>query len=334
MIVLCVLVLIVLILLLKQSGKNQKEEQAQLNQMQEEITKTGETGSSVSGKNSSFVVCNEVNQEGWLELYNAGKQEIHMQEAAIYVNGELVKTYKDEFSIPARSLVVLEAGVKLGQEENNVISLVNGEEKLFTMTFPKLAVQESYGRIGTGNDEMGYQTPTRGENNAQEALKTEDRLTFSVPGGFYTDTITLTMTDKPGVDIYYTTDGSTPTTASEKYTAPVKIANRSGSGYVYADIVNNGYKPSGIEMGTVVRAIAVDAQGNILEEKTESYFIGIANNSDLVDLPVISLSTDAANLFDYFQGIYVQGRNYEDALASGQDGLFQANYQMLSLIHI
>ena len=41
MIVLCVLVLIVLILLLKQSGKNQKEEQAQLNQMQEEITKTG-----------------------------------------------------------------------------------------------------------------------------------------------------------------------------------------------------------------------------------------------------------------------------------------------------
>lgn len=219
MIVLCVLVLIVLILLLKQSGKNQKEEQAQLNQMQEEITKTGETGSSVSGKNSSYVVCNEVNQEGWLELYNAGKQEIHMQEAAIYVNGELVKTYKDEFSIPARSLVVLEAGVKLGQEENNVISLVNGEEKLFTMTFPKLAVQESYGRIGTGNDEMGYQTPTRGENNAQEALKTEDRLTFSVPGGFYTDTITLTMTDKPGVDIYYTTDGSTPTTASEKYTA-------------------------------------------------------------------------------------------------------------------
>ena len=328
MIVLCVLVLIVLILLLKQSGKNQKEEQAQLNQMQEEITKTGETGSSVSGKNSSYVVCNEVNQEGWLELYNAGKQEIHMQEAAIYVNGELVKTYKDEFSIPARSLVVLEAGVKLGQEENNVISLVNGEEKLFTMTFPKLAVQESYGRIGTGNDEMGYQTPTRGENNAQEVLKTEDRLTFSVPGGFYTDTITLTMTDKPGVDIYYTTDGSTPTTASEKYTAPVKIANRSGSGYVYADIVNNGYKPSGIEMGTVVRAIAVDAQGNILEEKTESYFIGIANNSDLVDLPVISLSTDAANLFDYFQGIYVQGRNYEDALASGQDGLFQANYQM------
>ena len=41
------------------------------------------------------------------------------------------------------------------------------------MTFPKLAVQESYGRIGTGNDEMGYQTPTRRENNAQEALKTE-----------------------------------------------------------------------------------------------------------------------------------------------------------------
>lgn len=329
MIVLCVLILIVLVILLKRSGNNQKAEQEQLNQMQEELQQSGETGTAAVKKSVNYVVCNEVNQEGWIELYNAGKQESHIEGAAIYVNGELATTYQEELSIPAKGMTVLETGVKLGQEENNVISLVNGEgNKLFTIAVPRLKNQESYGRIGTGNDEMGWQTPTKGEDNAQEALRTKDSLTFSIPGGFYADTILLTLTGKEGLDIYYTLDGSTPTTASEKYTEPVRIVNRSGSNYTYAGIVNNGYKPSSIEMGTVVRAIAVDAKGNILEEKTESYFIGIANNSDLVDLPVISLSTDADNLFDYFEGIYVQGHNYENALISGQEGLFQANYQM------
>lgn len=327
--VLCLLVFLILVFLLKQAGNNQKTQQEQLNQLQEEIQQTGESGTTVSKKNVNYVVCNEVNQEGWIELYNAGKQESHIEGASVYVNGKLVKTYQDKLDIPSKELIVLELGVKLGQEENNVISLVNGaNEKLFTITVPRLHNQESYGRIGAGNVQMGYQTPTRGEKNVQEALRTEEKLTFSVPGGFYTDTIMLTLTDRNGVDIYYTLDGSTPTTASEKYTEPIKITNRSGSNYTYAGIVNNGYKPSSIEMGTVVRAIAVDAKGNILEEKTESYFIGIANNSDLADLAVISLSTDADNLFDYFEGIYVQGHNYEDALISGQEGLFQANYQM------
>ena len=257
--VLCLLVLLILVFLLKQAGNNQKTQQEQLNQLQEEIQQTGESGTTVSKKNVNYVVCNEVNQEGWIELYNAGKQESHIEGAAIYVNGELVKAYQDKLDIPSQELIVLELGVKLGQEENNVISLVNGaNEKLFTITVPRLHNQESYGRIGAGNVQMGYQTPTRGEKNTQEALRTEEKLTFSVPGGFYTDTIMLTLTDRSGVDIYYTLDGSTPTTASEKYTEPIKITNRSGSNYTYAGIVNNGYKPSSIEMGTVVRAIAVD----------------------------------------------------------------------------
>lgn len=43
-------------------------------------------------------------------------------------------------------------------------------------------------------------------------------------------------------------------------------------------------------------------------------------------MPVISISTDENNLFDYFEGIYVKGRSYEDEIAKGYDGGGAGNY--------
>src|SRR5208282_1778956 len=68
------------------------------------------------------------------------------------------------------------------------------------------------------------------------------------PVGTFTTTQSVTLADStPGVTIYYTTNGSTPTTASTQYTGPIAV---SAPTTINVIAVGNGYGRSAVATGT------------------------------------------------------------------------------------
>ena len=106
----------------------------------------------------------------------------------------------------------------------------------------------------------------------------EPELTFSPIGGVYEKETTVTLDAGEGAKIYYTLDSSRPGSHSKRYNGPITI--------------------SGVK---VLRAVAYlnDKRTDII---TNTYVCDREYN-----LPVISLVTDTANLWNYSNGIYVKG---------------------------
>jgi hypothetical protein len=290
-IILCIIALVALVFILKLYKENQRLAQEQLNEISEQIQQ-GEFDDGINTVSSSYdgIVFNEINDEGSVELYNSTAQ-INLKGMSLLLDGEVVLTIDEDMNIDKNATLSLEFGKKLQAGQRHILSLV---------------------------DEDGNVVRAK-------VIGDEGEMSFSYPAGFYSGAIELEINIPDGMEVYYTLDGTTPTTSSTKYEAPIEITNKSGSNYVYASSENNGYTPSTIYMGTVVRAIVVNASGKTVQEKTSSYYIGIGNNSDMADIPVISITTEPDELFDYFDGIYVKGRKYEDAVASGSEGA-NANY--------
>jgi hypothetical protein len=155
------------------------------------------------------------------------------------------------------------------------------------------------------------------------------QITFSQESGFYPNEfeLTLTASDK----IYYTVDGSDPTTSNtaKEYSGPIKVKDRSDEPNIYSDYAEDdnspisicrgvGYKkpPFLIEKGMVVRAATKNAQGysKIVEK---SYFVTTGQLQQYKDHTVVSLVTNPENLFDPDKGIYVTGTQYINWINSG-----------------
>lgn len=280
-----------------------------------------------------YLVINEVNQAGWIELYNRSMNtSIELSNCYIAINGEKQYSFGEMDIIRGGEFLCIEDLGILGSLDNDIIAICdeNGSN-LKSILLPSLGREESYGCLREGDIQYSYLTASKGLSNIKSERIEKDQLIFSVPGGFYNESFALEITAAKDSTIYYTLDGTKPTNQSEVYTEPILIENRSGSNMQYALIEGidyiGTYRPTSISMGMVVRAMAVDDRlGISSEEKTQSYFIGMKNAGDLRNIPIISITVTPDYLFDYFTGIYVSGRSREDALVRGEDGKEAANY--------
>ncbi len=157
----------------------------------------------------------------------------------------------------------------------------------------------SYGRIADGEDNWFYfQETTPGSLNLTQGYDSiiNQPVTFSPTGGKYNTTVQVALSTTTGADIYYTTDGSIPTINSNKYASPI-----------------------GLTHPTVIRASIINSNVLSVTSSVETYII---ENRDF-KLPIVSLTTDPYNLWDWNYGILVMGPNAEAEVPH-----FNANFWM------
>ena len=140
----------------------------------------------------------------------------------------------------------------------------------------------SYGRQPDGsNDWCYFSEPTPVEPNSTEcATGLADIPKVSVKAGFFDGPLKVKLTAPDKSKLYYTLDGSLPTKDSRHYSKPLVIEETK---VLRVRAFKNGLIPS--------------------EILTRTFFIDQTHS-----LPVLSLITDPANLWDEYTGIYTEGR--------------------------
>lgn len=173
---------------------------------------------------------------------------------------------------------------------------------------------------------------------------------FSAPSGFYAANFNLTLSANPSdAAIYYSLDGTEPNPSSVagitypfkniyprlpgqglgpmltdsvksfEYTAPLSITdatlnpNRLSAKNTSAeDVFPADYLPTQlVRKGTVVKARAFKPGFIPSEIVTNTYFI-TSNGQNPYTLPLINISTQENNLFDYYDGVYTAGIDFDN----------------------
>lgn len=167
--------------------------------------------------------------------------------------------------------------------------------------------------------------PAGGPALAEQAGPEIPAPEFSAASGFYDDPFELTILSEEGLSVYYTRDGSIPDETDTLYTGPLEVTDRTNEKNVLSartDIIapnkwGDAVAPMKVDKATVIRAAAVDGQGNRSAVSTAVYFIGYQDKAEFYrNYKVISLAVEPGDLFDPARGIYIQGNAFDKWLHS------------------
>lgn len=231
----------------------------------------------------------------WIELFNPGTMDINLNGYSITDNLTQPRKYvfSTDLIVPAQSYLLVWADDRSVNNHTNFKLSASGEKIglydrngtiIDTLSFGAQLSDISFGRLPDGNSTWHSFSPASpgGPNQAAHIWNGLAPPVLSQASGFFQNPVTLTISHAdPDASLYYTLDGSTPSTGAMRYTAPIRIDSTIA---VRVRAFKNGHTPSQV--------------------LTASYFI-----QETTTLPVISLVTDPENFFSDTSGIYVEGTN-------------------------
>lgn len=233
----------------------------------------------------------------FIEIENRGSQAVSLAGYGLTDSASNPAKYRfpDVTLQPGQHVAVMAAGLEAAAANaqdliapfklsrlGSTVALFDASDALLDRYFIGEVPQNiSVGRE-TGAAEIAYfETPTPGAANGDGKAGIASAVQFSQTSGKYDGSVQLTLTSADGADIYYTTDGTTPTESSTKYSGPIDVSKTMS-----------------------VRARAMRADYISSAAATATYFINAGHT-----LPLVSITTDPKNLFDPTTGIYMEGPN-------------------------
>ncbi len=234
----------------------------------------------------------------WIELYNASDAGIDLSEYT------LSKELSDlgAFTLPQRTLRPGEYALVMcsGDETLSTSSYIhanfkidNDGEELFlskndtvvdSVYFSNIRAGYSFGRSSLGNGFYNLSQPTPGYVNGMGIRQVSSAPFTDTAEGVYNNVanVKVALSAFGDATVYYTTDCTEPTYTSTQYLGELTL-----------------------DKTTVVKAVAYE-KGKLPSAVVTLSYIVNENHT----LPVISLSADPDDLFDYYTGIYADGPGY------------------------
>lgn len=224
----------------------------------------------------------------WIELYNDADHSVDLTGVGLSddTNHPRRWQFPEGALIPAKGYVAVlltgkegASGIQNGRYCAD-LALTAGETAVLAepdgTLLDKVTLFEQYRNVSYGRAEgqaryRYFAEPTPGEANATASYaKKAANVEFSEPGGQHSDTkLSVALSGDPDVTIYYTTDGSEPTTSSKAYSAPIEL-----------------------KRSTVIKAVAWQADVMPSDLCVQSYILGASHTVRLVSVSGNSAELD------------------------------------------